>query len=208
MAHLRYLERLSLILSARETESPGLRVVLPVEETNYGRTSTTSEYLHWHHICQVIQKFTCLGERRWDPSPWCRQQGTSGKKKDNWKPYFTVWKMWASKIEDWIFVSRKSSRVVAAASAAARSEFLSINNLPAWNGDHTWVLWLLRRAYTENTSSNKSRVKPNSNVLEMTVLWFGELNITTTMKDIPWNQLYLITSTSVNLALFQILDPT
>ena len=50
MAHLRYLERLALILSARETESPGLRVVLPVEETNYGRTSTTSEYLQWHHI--------------------------------------------------------------------------------------------------------------------------------------------------------------
>ena len=64
MANLRYLERLPLILSARETESPGLRVVLPVEETNYGRTSTTSEYLHWHHIFQVIQKFTCLGERR------------------------------------------------------------------------------------------------------------------------------------------------
>ena len=31
-AHLRYLERLALILSTREAESPGFRVVLPVKQ--------------------------------------------------------------------------------------------------------------------------------------------------------------------------------
>ena len=38
-----------------------------------------------HTLCPhwSLKGWTCWGERRWGPSPWCCQQGTSGRGKEN-----------------------------------------------------------------------------------------------------------------------------
>lgn len=60
-AHLRYLERLALILSSREAESPGLRVVLPGKEINH--VDTTSRVFSWAAHRSVLRSQLSTGPK-------------------------------------------------------------------------------------------------------------------------------------------------